>query len=839
MTTPDPQTESSLSPTDDGNGLTTPEPSKDSDNTKFRFRTVTPSVYVPSAGQTGIPEVTSGDPSSGFTASPESSGGYQSYAPSHSLEYGTGSPSASLMVSSPKLNIPSPDWLSDQTQTPIPSSSTAIAPTPGVEESPIESPNSDDGLSGNDSLSSSMKPSHLPTSPSDDNRNGSESDGPRQSAPPDESYPSGETWQASTTDPYPSIEVFVSPELSMPPSLPPGSTASPSEIFENAPSILVSPSGFPSLIPSVSPESFTAPSTTPLWIESSPSAFESVPSDELVSVRPVTSGIGIIGATGLPSVSLSPSISIGNPFPTPSGLLPSGETNGTDQSLNSSLDNGDSPSLADEKWQNKMGTRPSSRSFPVIMGILGSILVLVLLTCLCVSVRSEPLPYSYTSQYSGKGPRPGPYGSTLNGYNEDRGFAGAVVGGAGDFHHEHGPNSVGEGTISENPRSGAYDSGTMERTLAPDPPIDGPPFGRTSTPMEHHGATLDAAIGGAGGAMTGYESGSSLNHGSGRNIENEYPHPHPYGDPYGVPIYGSSAKSDGFANRGESARYVDGITVPDGSGIGELDDGLPETGIGNQVKGDQRNIRTGRSVQFADELQNSFPQTDLEGTVGLVDRGDYYYGSGSNPDVDAYNALVAENDYGSRNEFESGDYSIPQEGLRTGEEIAYEEPDPYQATLDRSCDDNEYYEGVSQDYDDGSYRGEYDEYTIDEAQRESRNSQTDYEKGDIFLNDTKENSAPSESLMSSELKSPMKAESENGFSDGNRAEMFGSRLVLGDTDWRNLSLQENANEKMLNPDFEYLRRLREPYVKSVAGRLSTGALSCTTATVQNANSREY
>lgn len=70
----------------------------------------------------------------------------------------------------------------------------------------------------------------------------------------------------------------------------------------------------------------------------------------------------------------------------------------------------------------------------------------------------------------------------------------------------------------------------------------------------------------------------------------------------------------------------------------------------------------------------------------------------------------------------------------------------------------------------------------------------------------------------------------NQLSDGLSAvaqgrKLFGSSNILGNKEWQRGSGKQGLSRKELNPEFEYLRKRREPNVKVLANRLSHRALS--------------
>lgn len=102
----------------------------------------------------------------------------------------------------------------------------------------------------------------------------------------------------------------------------------------------------------------------------------------------------IIGATFMPSPSLED-----NPFESPEASGPI---------IIDDLP--EAPLAVSGEWRDIMGTSPTGRAFPVIMGILGTILVIILLSCIFFAIfRDSPVSYTYSSQYTSPD---GGYGST-------------------------------------------------------------------------------------------------------------------------------------------------------------------------------------------------------------------------------------------------------------------------------------------------------------------------------------------------------------------------------------------------------------------------------------------
>lgn len=505
-----------------------------------------------------------------------------------------------------------------------------------------------------------------------------------------------------------------------------------------------------------------------------------------------------------------------------------------------------------------MGTGPAGRTFPIIMGLLGSVLVLALIICLAMSVLgAPPASYSYNSQYTGQGPRPSDYGSTQggDGYADQGGLGeGGANYGAENFSEGFGPNSLGDmpqSGVGVSPGPGTYNTQyTGTPHFAPEVSFEGTlEGGRDVAALA--GQNEDLGVSSDHGALTGYDDEGGLLQGGAvqeHGAEDAYPYPHPYGQPYG-----SDAGRHGFEPTHGDSEY-DGYTrdtieydsVHHGN---QFEDSYNE-GISRHDA--NQNVRGNRSVQFVDggidQRLSALASVanDQGGTVGLVDRGDYYY----NVDRNILSTSADDNedaDLGyssSRHEYGNGDVysSLRDERNDTmqedfpvyGDPVCEEEHPP---KFGQNSDDDDMSGGEHGD----ERLGDEDLCDNDQIPLEDEpNDWTDEqnhvrrERSDIGNGDEmKENSVPTGGADSARHKHLTHiSEPEAAYVAEDKATkpvVFGERVILGDSDWQ-LSQRENTGgHKRPNPDYDYLRKLREPYVKSVAGRLSTGALSCTTA----------
>lgn len=198
--------------------------------------------------------------------------------------------------------------------------------------------------------------------------------------------------------PIPSAQIVSSPEGNPTASVSP----SPSQFVGILmPSASVLSSAVPSTEtqePSADPE-FSLPVFESIEPDVSPSISQALPTIPS-SFTPTAS------STPESELELEPSVSVeqsGEVIEVPdtddSGIV--GGANGTTPPTLSD-DEGDAPSIvAGGPWKDLLGTGPSGRAFPILMGIMGVLLLFLLLVCLYFAIfRAAPLSYTYMSQPS-------------------------------------------------------------------------------------------------------------------------------------------------------------------------------------------------------------------------------------------------------------------------------------------------------------------------------------------------------------------------------------------------------------------------------------------------------
>lgn len=667
------------------------------------------------------------------------------------------------------------------------------------------------------------------------------------------------------------------------PSNPPVATQSPLSsnpvVIIPPPDTSVSPPGT-SIVPPTPGESTLSPSIQPIGSSSASPIISFPPVSNGPVVSPVTSSPVIPPGSAIPST-----VTDGDTIIVPTSYSPTGEANETeppinqpelvdtpdtnviqneDGSSNSTLsdEEGDPPSVITGEWRDKMGTGPAGRAFPIIMGILGSLLVLALIICLVMSVLgAPPASYSYNSQPTGQGPPPNGYGSVQSGQYTDQGgmSEGGVNYGAENFSEGYAPNSFGYapqgGGISPGP--GTYSpqytgaspiapavnyEGNLE---APDGTIPAGDSDPTAAGISVRG--MDSSGTGSGNGEERLVGDSALE----RGVEDTYPYPHPYGQPYVSAI-----------DRESQVPPLDSTGYGEYTGATDLPDELDHMQNENLCTGSppviasgtigNRDVRPGRSVQFADEAMDQRLSTlasgvyGAGGTVGLVDRGDYYY----TIDDQATDELAPpEDDMTDEPTYDSSDDNHENGDVRPflpveendatrretfGDRESDEAPPLGSGSYSENSDTNQGGQSIEEDAHDNiegplaneQYRWWEQRDNVGQGGSDIDASDEMKENSIPLSNVDNRSSAHGHALRNLKPGLAVSAENEDG-----KPTVFGERLVLGDSDWQRISQRENTNDcrRIPDPEYDYLRKLREPYVKSVAGRLSTRALSCTTA----------
>lgn len=292
------------------------------------------------------------------------------------------------------------------------------------------------------------------------------------------------------------------------------------------PTASVFPSPVPSITASISPIASPTPlisqSVVPLPLGMSPAASQ--------KPNAVTDTDTVI----LPS-SFSPIPEVNSTdFPPKPDVIPVPDTNDTGIVQGGGLPNttladeeGTLPTIiADGPWKNLMGTGPAGRAFPIIMGIFGALLVLLLLICLFFAIfRGGDATYSSNTQFSAA--RPSDYGSTQGGMYTEGGGTGGSTGAYGPEGAQsgyEGTGNYGGGYAGEG--GGNYSSSvrTGDPSLSYETPAAGSLGGNEGTSFTvgeqyEDSPTADHAH----GAMAGYED---------EQDSQEYPYNHPYGQAY-------------------------------------------------------------------------------------------------------------------------------------------------------------------------------------------------------------------------------------------------------------------------------------------------------------------
>lgn len=385
--------------------------------------------------------------------------------PSDNQEETSGSPKASSSALSvlPSLTSSPPEATMVPTVTPLPLASAsasfdpaAAANVPAASPSspftivipdaqPLESPT--DSFSEPDSSPDTVDSEVSPTSSDDDEEGKSPTIIPNQgiiSSIPSVSF--GTNSLASAT-PGPVVEIL--PPVAGIPSIVPTPFGSPfgtpfaSPTISSVPSASVSASSFPSASPS------SVPSFVPFPLAPGSAATGSEKPEPVSNAADSV----IVPSTFTPGPNSSDT-----DLNIPPDVVPQVDTNDTgivagDGSGNSTLadEQGSVPTIiAGGPWKNLMGTGPSGKVFPIIMGILGALLVLILLICLFLAIfKGGDATYSSHTQYTQQ--RPSDYGSTQGGTYQEGGTAESAGYGedGGQYGHDGGPGTYGTGYSGE------------------------------------------------------------------------------------------------------------------------------------------------------------------------------------------------------------------------------------------------------------------------------------------------------------------------------------------------------------------------------------------------------
>lgn len=167
----------------------------------------------------------------------------------------------------------------------------------------------------------------------------------------------------------------------------------------------------------------------------------------------------------------------------------------------------DSPLAVDSEWRGVMGTSPAGRGFPIIMGILGTLLVIILLLCIFYAIfRDGQMSNTYSSQYSSPD---GGYGST----STEKGVGGVNVGTGNNgtsMFSGHLPGTVNEGGVAGSGSTQMTEASAQEsrRTVTRVGSNEDENI-LASNPFADYSKNTDRGEPRVFGAMTGYESVSN------------------------------------------------------------------------------------------------------------------------------------------------------------------------------------------------------------------------------------------------------------------------------------------------------------------------------------------
>lgn len=719
-----------------------------------------------------------------------------------------------------------------------------------------------------------------------------------------------ETASSPSLGANPSTSALPTTEILLPSSV----SASPSVV------LIASPSSTPT-------NGFASPSSTVVVsVTPSLSPLQGSPSPSLAPDSVTDSDTVIVPSSFSPEADFPDATPVAAPNPEVVGVPDTNDTGivqGTDGPPNTTLadEEGVAPSIIEGgPWKELVSTGPASIAFPVLMGIVGSLLLILLMICLFFAIlKGGAGTYSYSSQYSDA--RPSDYGTNDGGgayINE-----GAPAGGGGLYGPESPPITYEPGGV------GGYGGGTYNNyEMAPGDPslnYETPPTGGeygydTGGRTTLRNASVGTAeyptpaqlpeeldIGAAHGALTGYAEGT------------EYPYSHPYGEPYedsGRTVHPlsdmhnapeeysesetratSQATSYGTGGIQETSRYAapgaydvsetcdiyeeghtgeacgddyaDGETGVVFEGVYDDDVGSgPNFAVMDKAEDEQNSQFIFGSQEGADTLQESVPYpagdnySSLQRSEQFADNLHLEPYTNTSRKASSTGTVLQQVDFSSGGSNPAPTPYEMESNLENVENLSVNEAGSNEVSTFVASDDGEVVdeqtEGVSTSFNGYADIAATQQGTLSAAFRASARSHAssggpwpewwkeagEREKGikydNIIGGESKENASLFnntnrrvegliETAAENEDCDPHKSSDVNP-NFGQVGSLFGPRQVIGDSDWQRNSHRTSTKQlkKELNPEFDYLRKLREPYVKVVANRLSLGALSSPT-----------
>lgn len=914
----------------------------DPDNEPFVSTSVLPSS-TPEASVLSEPSISETAPSKTETQSePSSSKIFQSPIASSTATASVTpiseqSPSSSVLASSPKSTLtylptmPSSSYNTQASTSPsyflIPSASISysisISPSTSITSSMSASPSSFVTPSISVSTSTSVSPSFSMSSSASTSMSAvpsqSSSTSPSIFLSPSVSTSSSNSLYPSTSKSFPSMST--SPSITLYPSTSESSSFSVIPITRSpsaSVSLSVSASAAPLWSTSTSPDFSQLPTLsatlTPFYesyspsesqladgteAQESPSESDSVgnsigenPGDPSMEPEHSSGSSPVIGATFVPSPSLED-----DPFENPEASGPIIID-----------DPPEAPLAVSGEWRDIMGTSPAGRAFPVIMGILGTILVIILLSCIFLAIfRDGPVSYTYSSQYTS--PDEG-YGSA----GSDRGL-GAENARIADT----GTKSMVTGRLPSGANHGLKESARM---IAPAQSSEHSAVGRErnadgSIPITNPFAEYSGDAGQDGpqglGAMTGYET-----------ISNDDAHGYANGGdaPHSIPQNQiDNGDNDGYGdNNGYASAYqylkdtryesfmpiTENITgrLTQTEAISHVDDHIGFTGaycandvdkaLSEEILEEEKLRTRSRSEEVLAvnqwRIEESLHQSlhvnpnnvgdEQHGNDGFEENsfdniGGRIAQSNGSRDLNTCGLLETE---GAGSNFLSDAYCNINSHLNSGmysSNGSNPAPTPYEQdiVLTRATENERSQEMNQGGNSAGGSRQFINNRQVDGTrERESRSRASTEEPwpswwsrgkvggavssgefrnnminehdmegfpeecGDVIERERdednmKENSSANSNSVLVDTQGPndnwVESTDENGFDNGiwkGREGLTATGRLLNDHEWRRDSDHENTPTiaRELDPEYEYLRRRREPYVKVVANRLSSG-----------------
>lgn len=705
-------------------------------------------------------------------------------------------------------------------------------------------------------------------------------------SPSSTNHPESYDTVSPSTSPGFSSETFASPEISISPSASLlSTTVSPS--FSEFPEFSPTPSQiYESLSPS---EFYPALSEQP---QQSPSEDDSIESS--------TGG-------GLGDESIGPNPSDGNaPIGTtstvPSPTLVTGPSQDPEESIPPLIKGPPDPPLAvSGEWRDVMGTSPAGRAFPVVMGVLGTLLVIILLLCLFLALfRDGPTSYTYSTQYTAPG---GGYGST--------GAGGGMGGGNGQI-KENVSKSMFSGGSAGGAESGVKGAVLVTEGSSLDsgyPSAAGGENARnenniSENPFANYAGNRAEGREPAYGAMTGYESISNDITGEYGNESNT---PHEVA-PGQTNTGGNVEEYSTTYQYLEDTRYETHMPITDNftgqltqtAAISHIDDHLGFTGAycPNDVDKalsdetlEEEKLRNGVNPEemlaegcwgIEDSMRQSLQANntnllvnDREGDAfeeNSFDKiGSRIAQSRSNKDSSACGYEMGEelgegkfsggvrnpNDCSAQGLYCSSNGSNPaptpyeQDVVPTGATVSEErrgreqgenpsrrfivnrQNEETRESRSRASTEEPWPAWWSKGHRKGAVSsGEFRDNILDGGDLEYSRDATDNPSAKRMDDEEmKENSSANSNSLRIDTQGPSdnweERPDENLFENGvwkGREGLTTTGRLVADSEWRRDSDRERTSTiaKELDPEYEYLRRRREPYVRVVANRLSSG-----------------